>query len=1034
MSCLLLGVIRRHGAVGASVGVRSLASFPSLPPAVADFVKGAVDECKPAHVHVVTGTPEETANILAGRGSGGSKTVIVTKNQRDTIPIPAGGVKSQLGSWMSDSDWQTARQERFPGCMTGRTMYVIPFSMGPVGSPLSKYGVQVTDSPYVVASMGIMTRMGTPVLISHLPDTRQIMSFGSDYGGNSLLGKKCFALRIASRIAKDEGWLAEHMLILGITNPQGVKRYVAAAFPSACGKTNLAMMKPSLPGWKVEVCVGDDIAWMKFDSQGKLRAINPENGFFGVAPGTSDKTNPYAMATITRNTVFTNVGETSDGGVWWEGLDPLPLVSHSQTGTANPGSTCAHPNSRFCAPAAQCPIIDPLWESEEGVPIDAIIFGGRRPEGVPLVYESFNWQHGVFVGASMRSEATAAAEHQGKVIMHDPFAMRPFFGYNFGDYLSHWLSMERRKAPTHLPKIFHVNWFRKDPATGSFLWPGFGENARALEWIFRRCSREREDEAAKKSIIGWLPEDGAIDTKGLSGSVDMGALFDVPKSFWQQETKELRAYFSQQVGADLPAQVEAELKALEDRTFMSPSWLSLNQVKLLTGGWALLEQLSSTQLPADTKPEGGLTEAEVSLGASEEKFLNSIMEANINIGSQCHFLSASTFMSPSWLSLNQVKLLTGGWALLEQLSFTEPEGRLTEAEVSLGASEENVKLLTGGWALLEQLSSTQLPADTEPEGRLTEAEWMDSREVTMCSTVHKAFSGRTVRRKVKQAGVWQTKNVTVPDAVVDYNKSMGGVDRSPQNDEMVQDFFYHFMDIAVVNSFLLYKELYKRRGDPARAKPLTQKSFREQLAKEMSLQQHHPAHQPPPPSLTCVPVYYGEDATTVRRYCRKCSDAGNRRVKTPVYCRKCQTFMSPSWLSLNQVKLLTGGWALLEQLSSTQLPADTEPEGGLTEAEVFLGASEENDSWQSRVQVRLGGECGQGAGAEQVTVTDSASFRSPGISMVGLGGESVVLHISNISCALLKPSAGTVLKLHGISKQDPLSASICFGVVMSRDW
>uniref|UniRef100_A0A8C9VLQ7 phosphoenolpyruvate carboxykinase (GTP) n=1 Tax=Scleropages formosus TaxID=113540 RepID=A0A8C9VLQ7_SCLFO len=619
---------------GVALGVRSLASLPSLPPAVADFVSAAVTECQPTGVHVVTGTLEETADILAGLERDGmvkrlpkyrncwlartdpkdvarveSRTVIVTKHQRDTIPIPPSGVKSQLGNWMSEPDFQKAREDRFPGCMRGRKMYVIPFSMGPVDSPLTKFGVQLTDSPYVVASMGIMARMGSAVmnklaegaefvrcqhsvgrplplkaplnnswpcnpekvLISHLPDTRQILSFGSGYGGNSLLGKKCFALRIASRIAKDEGWLAEHMLILGITSPQGVKRYVAAAFPSACGKTNLAMMKPALPGWKVE-CVGDDIAWMKFDSQGKLRAINPENGFFGVAPGTSMKTNPHAMATISSNTMFTNVGETSDGGVWWEGMDPPPsgvtLTDwHGKSWKLGDPAPCAHPNSRFCAPASQCPIIDSNWESEEGVPIDAIIFGGRRPEGVPLVYESFSWRHGVFVGASMRSEATAAAEHKGKVIMHDPFAMRPFFGYNFGNYLAHWLSMEKRPGPTQLPKIFHVNWFRKDPATGAFLWPGFGENARVLEWIFKRCGREREDEAAEKSIVGWVPRQGAIDLKGL-GNVDMGALFSLPKPFWEREAQELRAYLSQQVGADLPPQIDEELRALEDRVRM----------------------------------------------------------------------------------------------------------------------------------------------------------------------------------------------------------------------------------------------------------------------------------------------------------------------------------------------------------------------------------------------------------------------------------------------------------------------------------
>ncbi|KAI1902154.1 hypothetical protein AGOR_G00041780 [Albula goreensis] len=610
MSCLFLGALRRRSGVGAGVGVgvRSLASLPSLPPAVAEFVSGAVKECKPAGVHVVTGTPEETADIMAGLERDGmvkrlrkyencwlartdpkdvarveSKTVIVTKEQRDTIPIPSGGAKSQLGSWMSESDFQKAREDRFPGCMEGRKMYVIPFSMGPVGSSLAKFGVQLAEGAEFVRcqhSLGRPLPLKAPltnswpcnpekVLISHLPDSRQILSFGSGYGGNSLLGKKCFALRIASRIAKDEGWLAEHMLILGITNPQGVKKYVAAAFPSACGKTNLAMMKPALPGWTVE-CVGDDIAWMKFDSQGKLRAINPENGFFGVAPGTSMKTNPHAMATIAKNTVFTNVGETSDGGVWWEGLDPPPggvtLTDwHGKSWKPGNSTPCAHPNSRFCAPAGQCPIIDPLWESEAGVPIDAIIFGGRRPEGVPLVYEAFNWRHGVFVGAAMRSESTAAAEHKGKVIMHDPFAMRPFFGYNFGDYLAHWLSMETRKGPTQLPKIFHVNWFRKDPQTGAFLWPGFGENARVLEWIFKRCGRQSEDEAADKSFVGWVPKPDAINLQGLGGKVDMGALFNLPKAFWEKETQELGAYFTQQVGADLPPQVEAELRALEER-------------------------------------------------------------------------------------------------------------------------------------------------------------------------------------------------------------------------------------------------------------------------------------------------------------------------------------------------------------------------------------------------------------------------------------------------------------------------------------
>ncbi|POI33385.1 hypothetical protein CIB84_002863 [Bambusicola thoracicus] len=597
----------------------------SLPPQVREFIESNAKLCQPESIHICDGSEEENKKILDIMVEQGmikklskyencwlaltnprdvarieSKTVIITQEQRDTIPIPKTG-SSQLGRWMSEEDFEKAFNTRFPGCMQGRTMYVIPFSMGPIGSPLAKIGIELTDSPYVVASMRIMTRMGTAVLealgnrefvkclhsvgcplplkeplinnwpcnpeltlIAHLPDRREIISFGSGYGGNSLLGKKCFALRIASRIAKEEGWLAEHMLILGITNPEGEKKYFAAAFPSACGKTNLAMMNPSLPGWKIE-CVGDDIAWMKFDEQGNLRAINPENGFFGVAPGTSVKTNPNAIKTIFKNTIFTNVAETSDGGVYWEGIDePLPpgvtLTSwKNKDWTPDNGEPCAHPNSRFCTPASQCPIMDPAWESPEGVPIEGIIFGGRRPAGVPLVYEAFNWQHGVFVGAAMRSEATAAAEHKGKIIMHDPFAMRPFFGYNFGKYLAHWLSMAHRPA-AKLPRIFHVNWFRKD-SQGKFLWPGYGENSRVLEWMFNRIQGKA---SAKPTAIGYIPADTALNLKGLE-DINLTELFNISKEFWEKEVEEIKQYFEGQVNADLPYEIERELLALEMR-------------------------------------------------------------------------------------------------------------------------------------------------------------------------------------------------------------------------------------------------------------------------------------------------------------------------------------------------------------------------------------------------------------------------------------------------------------------------------------
>ena len=497
-----------------------------------------------------------------------------------------------------------AANQRFPKCMKGRTMYVVPFSMGPVGSPLSKIGIELTDSPYVVSAMRIMTRMGGKVLdtlgnddfvkclhsvgqpmpmkeapksnwpcnpentmIAHIPDENEIMSFGSGYGGNSLLGKKCLALRIGSRLAQKEGWLAEHMLILGITNPQGEKKYVAAAFPSACGKTNLAMMTPSLPGYKIE-CVGDDIAWMRFDSSGQLRAINPEFGFFGVAPGTSYKTNPIAMDTIKQNTMFTNVALTSDQEVYWEGLEDelrgkkdVKVTSwKGKAWTLGSKEPAAHPNSRFCAPASQCPIMDPAWQSPNGVPISAIIFGGRRPQGVPLVYEAFDWPHGVFVGAAMRSEATAAAEHKGKVVMHDPFAMRPFFGYNFGHYLDHWLSFGD-KPGLNLPKVFHVNWFRKGE-DGSYLWPGFGENSRVLDWICRRVDHE---DCAQVTPIGFVPKEGSLNLTGLNKAVDMHELFHLPQEFWLQECEEIAKYFDDQVGDDLPEEVAKQLFELKDR-------------------------------------------------------------------------------------------------------------------------------------------------------------------------------------------------------------------------------------------------------------------------------------------------------------------------------------------------------------------------------------------------------------------------------------------------------------------------------------